>query len=74
MKKILIVMLTFSNDPSTMKTTIVKEIMISRNLILLTRKKRMSSKELFHQEGLSQPDIKIPSLAIVFLVIILVIK
>jgi hypothetical protein len=45
-----------------------------QNLILLTRTTRMSSEELFHQEGLSQPGIKISSLATIFLAIILVIK
>jgi hypothetical protein len=64
----------FSKDPSTMKETTGKETMTSKNLILLTRTTRMSSKELFHHEGLSQPGTKISFLAIVFLAIILVIK
>jgi hypothetical protein len=54
-----------------MKETTGKEMMTSRNLILLTR---MSSEELFYQEDLSQPSTKIFFLAIVFLAIILVIK
>jgi hypothetical protein len=57
-----------------MKVVAGKEILTSKNLILLIRTKRMSSEELFHQEGLSQPGIKISSLDIVFLAIILVIK
>jgi hypothetical protein len=74
MKKILKAMLIFSKDPSTMKETTGKEMMTNKNLILLTRTTRMSSEELFHQEGLSQPGTKISFLAIVFLAIILVIK
>jgi hypothetical protein len=74
LKKSLIFMLTFSKDPSTMKEAIGKEIMTKKNLILLTRTTRMSLEELFHQEGLSQPNIKISSLDTIFLAIILVIK
>jgi hypothetical protein len=47
MKKSLIDMLTLSKDIETRK-----EIMINRNMILLTRTTRMSPEELFHQEGL----------------------
>jgi hypothetical protein len=74
MKKSLKAMLIFSKAPSTMKATTGKEMMTNKNLILLTRTTRMSSEELFHQEGLSQPGTKISFLAIVFLAIILVIK
>jgi hypothetical protein len=74
MKKKLKAMLIISKDPSIIKETSGKEIITSISLILLTRKTRMSSEELFHQEGLSQPDTKIYFLAIVFLAIILVIK
>jgi hypothetical protein len=74
MKKILKTMLIFSKAPSTMKVATGKEMMTNKNLIILTRTTRMSSEELFHQEGLSQPDTKIYFLSIVFLAIILVIK
>jgi hypothetical protein len=74
MKKILKAMIIFSKAPSIMKTIAGKEMMTKRNPIILTRTTRMSSKELFHQEGLSQLGTKISFLAIVFLAIILVIK
>jgi hypothetical protein len=74
MNKILKSMIIFSKAQSTMKVIIGNELMTSRILILLTRKTRMSSKELFHQEDLSQPGTKISFMAIVFLAIILVTK
>jgi hypothetical protein len=74
MNKILIAMLTFSEDPSIMKEATRKEMMINRNLTLFTKTTRMSLEELFHQEGISQPDVKISSLDIICLAIILVIK
>jgi hypothetical protein len=74
MKKTLIFMLIFSKDISTMKDETGKEMIIDKNLILLTRTIRMSSEEMFHREGLSQTDIKISSLDTVFLEIILFIK
>jgi hypothetical protein len=54
MKKIL--KFIFSKAPSIMKASTRKEMMTIRNLILLTRTTRMSSKELSHQEGVSQLD------------------
>jgi hypothetical protein len=73
-KKILKAMLIFSKAPSTIKETTRKEKMTNKNPILLKRTTRMSSKELFHQEGLSQPSTKISFLPTVFLAITLVIK
>jgi hypothetical protein len=72
MKKIL--KFIFSKAPSIMKASTRKEMMTIINLILLTRTTRMSSKELFHQEGVSQLDKKIYLLSIFFLAIILAIK
>jgi hypothetical protein len=72
-KKILKYMLIFSNAPSTMNATVVKEMMTNINLILLMRIKKMSLKEMFHQEDLSQFGTKISFLASAFLAIILVI-
>jgi hypothetical protein len=43
LKKILKAMLIFSKDPSTMKVAVVKEMMTSRSLILLTRIIRKNS-------------------------------
>jgi hypothetical protein len=74
MKKGMKAMLIFSKDPPTMKAAMGKEIMTSRNLILLIRTTRMSSRELFHHKDLSQNGTKISLLAIVFIKIILVIK
>jgi hypothetical protein len=49
-----------------MKEAAGKEMMSNKNLILLTRTTRMSSEELFHQEGLSQPSTKIYILSYCF--------
>jgi hypothetical protein len=74
MKKNLKSMSIFSKAPSTMKETIGKEMVTNINLSLLTRSIILSSKELFHQKGLSQTGTKISFLAIVFIAIILVIR
>jgi hypothetical protein len=67
MKKSPKVMPIFSKAPSTMKAKTRKVMMTNKNMILLTRITRMSSKELFHQEGLSQIGTKISFLVIFLL-------
>jgi len=44
MNKFLKDMLIFSKDPSTMKVVVGKEVMTSKNMILLTKTTRMSLK------------------------------
>jgi hypothetical protein len=57
-----------------MKAVVGKEMMTIINLVLLTTTTRIISKELFHQEGLSQLSTKISFFAIIFLENNLVIK